>query len=171
MCIRDFYNRLKKQQEQQVKLPDFEADENGRIIKINNYNSDKRIYYFTTFNMELIDNLAVKTVNKEQVNKSVELGVIFDSREAVKNYQKYLTIHTKLKNLADRLNNGKEIDWNNFTKSKFYLSFNYGQNQIIYDDIQGFKDNNIYCLDENFKDEAIKEIGEDDLRWYLQQTY
>ena len=165
--FKKIYKRLKKQEnkeQKEQKLPDFETDENGRVIKINNWNSDIKLYTQLVYTK-------ICSRQKDTWERDIKIGFVFDSEEALNNYIKYLTIHTQLKNLANRLNNGKKIDWNNIMKVKFYLGFNYEQNKIIYDSMEEFKDNSIYCLDENFCNEALKEIGEEDLKWYLQQSY
>ena len=170
--LKKAYNRLKKQQEQEEqKLPDFETDENGRVIKINNWNSDKALYFL---NLTFIDNcekIYVKKKGKDYIENIINLGLCFISKEALDNYLKYLTIHTQLKNLANRLNNGENIGWNNFIQCKFCLTYNYLYNEIHTFELNKNKDKNIYCLDKNFKDEALKEIGEENLKWYLQQSY
>lgn len=70
-----------------------------------------------------------------------------------------------------KLNKGRVIDYDKASQRKYYLYYmQNGLNDINQDynetaKIQGA----IFCLDENFKDVAIKEIGEERLRNYLKE--
>ena len=95
-------------------------------------------------------------------------GNFFETSEEVKIYQKKLIIEQELKDIAMELNKGEEIDWNNKEQDKYYLYYNFLNNEISYRSytitkLQGA----IYCLDENFKDVAIERIGEKRLTKYL----
>lgn len=74
----------------------------------------------------------------------------------------------ELRNLAEELNDGEEIDWENDEQRKYQLYYYYYKKEIStnmssYSKIQG----TIYCLDKNFKDKAIERIGEDKLKEML----
>ena len=72
-----------------------------------------------------------------------------------------------LEDIARRLNKGKEIDWNSESPRKYHLCID--KADYIYTNVcystkyQG----TIYCLDANFRDVAIQEIGEKRLIKYL----
>lgn len=68
----------------------------------------------------------------------------------------------ELKNLADELNNGREIDWEDENQTKFYLYLAYdeGTIQILKNSEWTTKSQGtIYCLDSEFNNEAIEKIG------------
>ena len=78
-------------------------------------------------------------------------------------------IKCALEDIAERLNAGKSIDWSDITQSKYYLIYKHYEEELYIDTInykrqaQGV----IYCLSENFLEEAIEEIGEQELINYI----
>ena len=108
--------------------------------------------------------------------------------EAQKRIQKYL-IESKIEWIANRLNEGREIDWSDSTQKKYYIYFNkfdfgkdfaslklnkissietYGNVTISVryetrNKIQGC----IYCLDNSFLDAVKREIPIEDLLHYM----
>ena len=77
--------------------------------------------------------------------------------------------YQQLKDIALRLNKGREIDWKNNMQAKYYNYFNYNS--------EGFKSgsdyraknlNEIYCLDEDFLDIALEVIDEEKLKQLLE---
>ena len=154
----NFY-QFKKQtkkflKEKEKQLPDFEVAKDGRIIKINNINTIKEIYVLG--NNELI--------KKDEIKNFVDLGLAFISKKTRDKAEEKQKIYIQLKNLAERLNKGQKIDWNDNNQFKYYFYFNYKNKKIESEDYIKYKDYNvIYCLDENFLDIAEKEIGEENL--------
>ena len=79
-----------------------------------------------------------------------------------------ILVRRQLEDTARRLNKGQKIDWNNQQQRKYslYLSSNrdaiewYGE---TYRKVQG----TVYCLDNDFYNVAIREIGEERLKRYL----
>ena len=71
--------------------------------------------------------------------------------------------YTQLKDLALRLNKGEKIDWTNDDQVKYYIDhetmkLDYSSSWL-YQNI-----GQIYCLDKEFLNKAIEEIGEEDLK-------
>ena len=86
---------------------------------------------------------------------------------ADKKYKRDVITH-KLEKLAERLNANVKIDWGNAKQIKYALQYDYVHQIIDQDNTWGYRaQNTIYCLSENFRDEAIKEIGKEDLENYL----
>lgn len=89
-------------------------------------------------------------------------------REAEQEVEKIL-VRRMLEDIARRLNKGEEIDWNDKYQCKFFLMIDFNQNN----NLQLFEhycvkyQGLVYCLDRNFKDVAIQEIGEERLITYL----
>lgn len=74
-----------------------------------------------------------------------------------------------MKEIAERLNNGVEIDWDNKGQKKYSLLFStVSHNVTLYNHVYA-QLATIYCLDEDFKDVAIKEIGKNRLINYLKK--
>ena len=171
----EFYNKKliktiqKFLKEKQEKKEDFEVAKDGRIIKVNNWMSEKQIFL-----LFIIDKSAgaINSFLQDCLIKYVNLGLVYATKEARDRAIFKLEIETKLKNIAERLNKGQKIDWEDDNQSKHCIYYGYDDKKINCFARHYRKDQGeIYCLDENFKDEAIKEIGEEDLKWYLKQSY
>ena len=77
-------------------------------------------------------------------------------------------IETKLKNIAERLNAGRKIDWGDIDQKKFFIHYDYKDKRLGYElyfhcKLQGV----IYCLDKKFLEVAKQEIGENNLIKYF----
>lgn len=92
-------------------------------------------------------------------------GNCFETRQETKEYKENLLTKQALKDLALELNNGVEIDWNNFKqeKSYIYLDFDCKYN-LNASHTRWFKElGSIYCLNKDFLTIAIERIGEEKL--------
>ena len=90
----------------------------------------------------------------------------FKTREQAEQEAEKILIRRQLEDIAQRLNKGQKIDWDNIKQSKHCIELQYDDiitNFYTARKIQG----TVYCLDENFKATAIQEIGEERLRKYL----
>lgn len=161
----NFYN-FKKQtkkflKEKEEKLPDLEVASDGRITKVNNYGSEKLLFasgYWDNFTINF------SFINKDNIEYLTNLGLVFESKEMRDKFEKRQEIYIKLKNLAERLNKGQKIDWNNYNQNKYYLRYDYKEKKILQSfNIFSQKVNTAYCLDYNFLEIAKKEIGEENL--------
>lgn len=88
----------------------------------------------------------------------------FKSEEEAEEYKEVMNTYYDLMDLAEELNKGRKIDWNNERQQKFYIYFNLEKNTLI----QGYtfitKDmGQIYFLNENIIGIAIEKIGTDKL--------
>ena len=80
---------------------------------------------------------------------------------------KYLKIRMRLIELAYRLNK-EELDWHNLNQEKYYLEYDMYTGAITQDCIATFRQPGvIYCLSEDWKEEAAHEIGREDLVFFL----
>lgn len=99
------------------------------------------------------------------------LGLVFKimegrdkTKEAKNRAEEKRKIYINLKNIAERLNNGEKFDWNNTMQRKYYLCYDYKDKNLSQNfDFFLRQLNAIYCLDENFLEIALKEIGEENL--------
>lgn len=92
----------------------------------------------------------------------------FQTREQAEAEAEKILIRRQLEDIARRLNKGEKIDWSNKQQGKYSLYLSSNRNAIewyseIYRKVQG----TIYCLDNDFCDAAIQEIGEERLKKYL----
>lgn len=81
-----------------------------------------------------------------------------------------LEIKTKLENIAERLNAGRKIDWENKEQNKYEICYDYIRKKIECRTLCYCKDQGvIYCLDKNFLEVAKQEIGEENLIKYFKE--
>ena len=159
----NFY-QFKKQtkkflKEIEEKLPDFEVAEDGRITKINNYKSNKLIYIVGNNDYQIC-----LFSNDFMQNNFIDLGRAFNSKEAKNKAIEKQKIYIQLKNLAERLNNGEKIDWNDTEKDKYSIFYDYANKELRREyNNSWINQGTIYCLDENFLEIAEKEIGKENL--------
>ena len=171
----EFYNKelvktlqkfIKEKQEKE-KVEDFEVAKDGRIIKINNLKSKKQI--FLLFSRNKVDGV-IDSFIKDCLIRYVDLGLVYSTKEARDKAMFKLEIETKLKNIAERLNKGKTIDWENTNQIKHYIYYDYKIKALDYC-IPGHCQNQgtIYCLDKNFLEVAKQEIGKENLIKYFEE--
>ena len=164
----NFYN-FKKQtkkflKEKEKQLPDFEVAEDGMITKINNYESDKRVYLIDAGDVNCADEEYIFNFKPDFLKNYCKYGLIFSTKEVRDKMLEKQEIYIKLKNLAERLNNGENIDWNDIDEDKYYIYYDYANEELRKEcNNVWMKQGTIYCLDENFLEIAIKEIGEENL--------
>ena len=92
----------------------------------------------------------------------------FRTKEEAELEAEKILVRRMLEDIARRLNKGRKIDWNNKEQTKYSFRLDTIDNEIIWDDETRFiSQGTVYCLDENFEDVAIQEIGEQRLKAYL----
>ena len=92
----------------------------------------------------------------------------FPTREQAEQEAEKILISRQLEDIARRLDKGEKIDWHNEEQPKYSIRFNYYPGKIVLD--RCFRQQAlgvVYCLDKNFLDVAIQEIGEERLKKYL----
>ena len=151
-----------QKREEKEELKDFEVAEDGRITKINNRESKKDIYFVDNYNQEYFFS------NKENVDYCIDCGLVFATEQARDKAMFKLKIETKLKNIAERLNKGQKIDWEDDSQPKHCIYYGYDDKKLNCFARRYCKDQGeIYCLDNNFLEVAKKEIGEENLIKYF----
>mgnify|MGYP004518613645 CR=1 FL=1 len=92
----------------------------------------------------------------------------FKNREEAEQEAEKILVRRMLEDIARRLNKGQKIDWDNNNQIKYYFYFDFLQNEMFsYHRFNQKKQGVVYCLDKNFLDIAIQEIGEERLKKYL----
>ena len=92
----------------------------------------------------------------------------FQTREQAEAEAEKILARRMLEDIARRLNKDEKIDWTSDFQTKYYIELDMPDNLIkrfpaTYHKAQGV----VYCLDENFLNVAIQEIGEERLKKYL----
>lgn len=119
-------------------------------------------------------NTVFKTCYSKDFPKDKERCEVYNcfqtEEEAEKEANKIL-IRRKLEDIANRLNDGEKIDWNDQSQRKYLIRYSYDKNEEFelyggwseYMRTQG----TVYCLSEDFLKVAIEEIGEQELIDYI----
>lgn len=189
----EFYNKkliktlqkfIKEKEEQEKekkeKIEDIEVASDGRVMKINNYKCKEYLYFLVVdFDNENRDDpvgngseILHCNYDSEEIgfDKLMEYGLLFKNDEALDRHLFKLKIETQLKNIAERLNAGRKIDWENYDQSKFGISYDYKCKELSYYINGNHRPQaTIYCLDKNFLNVAKQEIGEDNLIKYFKE--
>ena len=96
-----------------------------------------------------------------------DMDNVFKTSEEANERLEYIKTRTQLKDIALRLNNGRKIDWENTEELKYYMYYNIWDNKIQSSIMRLFRRDSIYCLDSDFINVALKEIGFDRLKKYF----
>ena len=103
--------------------------------------------------------------------ESLENFNCFQTEEEAKNEAEKILVRRMLEDIAKRLNKGEKIDWKDTSQEKYFIYLDNEYNKLGYaDNIWGKwcqYQGTVYCLDQNFLDVAIQEIGEGRLIKYL----
>ena len=88
----------------------------------------------------------------------------FKTEEEEEEYQEVMITYYNLMDLAEELNKGRKIDWNDEDQCKYSFYYKYDCDSFETLFAHSYKNSGqIYCLDEDFLKKAIKKIGEDKL--------
>ena len=93
-----------------------------------------------------------------------QIGNYFKTKEEALKYSDKILIYNRLKDLALKYNKGEKLDWSNGNQKKFYIYFDNQAKRLEYAYHSTYKDiGAIYCIDPEFLETAMDEIGEEDL--------
>lgn len=124
-------------------------------------NQNEKYWYITPSN---IVNYAME-MGDDQDNRSYEIGNYFRTKKEAEKAVEKMKIYTQLKDLALRLNHGREFDWENSEQEKYYIYYRHKTTKLDYSSSWCCQNmGQIYCLDSNFFDIAKREIGEENLK-------
>lgn len=130
--------------ENQKKNKRWRADETDRYFYISN-NKEIVAAYETG---DKIDNFRYKSRN------------YFKTEKEAQQYLDNLDTYYDLMDLAEELNKGREIDWNDTEQGKFSIYYELENEKLNYTISHYVKElSQIYCLDENFLEIAEERIG------------
>lgn len=88
----------------------------------------------------------------------------FKTEEEAEEYQEIMNTYYDLMDLAEELNNGEKINWNDEAQCKYVIYYSFKCDTLDEGIAYVCKEfGQIYCLDKNFKEKAIEKIGEDKL--------
>ena len=115
------------------------VDDSGDVVTCHEYN-------------EYGDNYRYKTRN------------YFATYEEAEEYKEVMNTYYDLMGLAEELNNGEKIDWNDNQQCKYTIYYDFEDNFLNRNNAYVCKEfGQIYCLDGDFLEKAIEKIGKDKL--------
>lgn len=92
----------------------------------------------------------------------------FKTREEAEQEAEKILVRRQLEDIARRLNEGQKINWGNGQQTKYYIVYCYSSKEILFNyTIKTRHAGVTYCLNSEFMDTVIKEIGEERLKKYL----
>lgn len=129
---------------------------------------DELYYLVDSFGVIRHDKDEYKPVDDDRYN----MGNYFRTELQADIYKQNLITYQQLKDIALRLNNGQEIYWDNGSQDKYYIYFDYIENEFGLTFANSMRSPSvIYCLDVNFLNVALDEIGAERLKQLLESRY
>ena len=121
-------------------------------------------YYFVSENGKIVQ---ARNCGWEPATNRIDFYNCFKSEKQAEAEAEKILVRRMLEDIARRLNKGKEFDWSDEDQCKWYIVYNttfgFETYSVSENTVQGV----VYCLDKNFLNTAIKEIGEGRLIKYL----
>lgn len=121
-------------------------------------------YYFVSENGKIVQ---ARNCGWEPATNRIDFYNCFKSEKQAEAEAEKILVRRMLEDIARRLNKGKEFDWSDEDQYKWYIIYNttfgFETYSVSENTVQGV----VYCLDKNFLNTAIKEIGEGRLMKYL----
>lgn len=126
--------------------------------------SDCEEYWFLSTTL-----LPVVTVNKKGLDRDrCNTYNCFKTKEEAEAEAEKILVKCQLEDIARRLNKNWKINWNDKDQYKYFIYIIPEEDFLVCDYIGTIKNQGtIYCLDKNFRNVAIQEIGEERLKKYL----
>ena len=123
--------------------------------------------YFYVDNVGIIQNALFDNTMGYHLDLCKTLNCFKTKKQAELEAEKIL-VRRQLEDIARRLNRGVKIDWHNDDQYKYCFIYDVDYQHINQDsNINVIRQGAVYCLDKNFLNTAIKEIGEGRLIKYL----
>lgn len=160
---KDLIEQLDKQaKEIQAKIDKLKNNENKCV----RWRAKEGEYYYS-FNGFLDISLKTEALDKFD-DCRYNSGFYFGTREEAEKNKQHLIITQKLKDIALRLNDGVEIDWNEGDQGKYFIYYNYNDDSLNLGTLYNCKTfASIYCLSPKFLGVALDEIGSKELREHI----
>lgn len=103
--------------------------------------------------------------NYDEDNYSYKTRNYFKTVGKATEYKEIINTYYDLMDLAEELNNGEKIDWNDNQQCKYTIFYDFEDNFLKRTNAYVCKEfGQIYCLDGDFVEKAIEKIGEDRLK-------
>ena len=160
MNKQELQNEINKTKEQLARLQEVLKDEEYKRWQPKH---QEKYYIVDTYN----EVNSCRNYTQAVADKHMKVFNCFQTREEANAEAEKILIRRQLEDIAKRLNKGEKIDWNNYIQNKFYIDFNKKQGLSVSETVSWKSQGTVYCLDANFLDIAIEEIGKERLLNYL----
>lgn len=126
---------------------------------------DEQYYFVNTFCVIDVEDF----LNDSYINRMrYKAYNCFQTEKQAKAEAEKILIRRQLEDIAKRLNRGEKINWEDKSQNKHYICSDITVDKLIHGAVISCKaQGTIYCLDPNFLNVAIQEIGEERLIKYL----
>ena len=94
------------------------------------------------------------------------IGNYFKTEQEAKDHRRRLLIEQQIKDIALRLNDGKEIDWKDTEQDKYFIGYDRYSEKFYIRGTVTWQESKIYCLSDKFLKTVLDEVGEEDLKFY-----
>lgn len=138
------------------------AELTAEIAKLKNENKrwraecNEKYYYITEFG----NVIPITEYKNEADDYLYKIRNYFKTEQEAKDYLEKINTYWELADLAEELNEGKEINWGNEGQYKYYINIEKTTNTLILNGCIVYKHlGQIYCLNEDFLDTAKERIG------------
>ena len=121
-------------------------------------------YYYVSEDGKIIQ---TRNCGWEPAANKVKFYNCFKSEKQAEQEAEKILVRRMLEDIAKRLNKGQELDWNDENQYKWYITYNTLFGFATYSIAENTTQGVVYCLDKNFLNTVIKEIGEGRLIKYL----
>lgn len=164
-CLEIKFNNLtNEERESFLKLIEKSQNNSKTYRKRWRGSKDNNIYYTITSSGELTDVLEEDTPYDD---KCYQFGNYFKNAEEAIFARNRQLVYQQLKDYALE-HNTEEIDWTNNYLSKFCITYDYQNINLFIDGMQTVKyPNTVYFTSEKIAKDAIREIGENKIKYYL----
>ena len=121
-------------------------------------------YYYVSEDGKIVQ---TRNCGWEPAANRIKFYNCFKSEKQAEAEAEKILVGRQLEDIARRLNKGRELDWNDEHQYKWYITYNTIFGFTTYSVCENTTQGVVYCLDKNFLNTAIKEIGEGRLIKYL----
>ena len=164
--IEELKNKIEKLSEEIILTTDKlkkELDECEKSGKVNKrWRAEKYESYYYVDSDLFVEEHTERDI--EEDDNRYQIHNYFVTREEAEKVAEKIKIYIELKDLAEELNEGEEIDWENEYQAKYYI-YNCNENKTLECNASYCCEEigQIYCLNKDFLEIAIERIGEERL--------
>ena len=130
----------------------------------------REVYYFVDKDTETIRRSSED--NHEVDEFRYKTRNYFKTKEEAKKYLDNINTYYELMDLAEELNAGEIVDWENQNQLKYYIILDVDINKLCQITNYSYKNlRQIYCLNNNFLEIALEKFGKKKLKQFFREDF